>query len=47
MWRCSSATGPSARIPAALAGQSYIVSKAVNRGKCGAAVMLARGLDRL
>jgi hypothetical protein len=52
MWRCSSFStwagpGPSARIPAALAGQSCIVSKAVIRGKCGAAVMSVPGLDRL
>ncbi len=45
MWRCCSVStraGLSARIPAALAGQSYIVSEAVNRGKCGAAVVSVR-----
>jgi hypothetical protein len=50
MWRCSNVSTraePSARIPAALAGQSSIVPEAVNRGKCGAAVVSVRGLDRL
>jgi hypothetical protein len=46
MWRCSNDSTrarPFARIPAALAGQSCIVSEAVSRWKCGAAVTLVRG----